>query len=98
MLEFSRNPEYQSPKWPEGYWVKEKAPADAKAFDKCIKQIKKDRNEFVALLENEDADLYSTFEHGKGQTLLHEALQIADHNSYHIAEIIVIRRLLGDWK
>jgi len=95
MLEFSKHERHISPKWPDGYWVKETAPADDAAWDKSIKQINDERDEFIKLLKNED--IYQKIPHGDGQTILREALQIADHNAYHIAEIIIIRRLLGAW-
>ena len=98
ILEFSKDAKHKSPKWPDEYWPKEKAPKEANAFEKCVKQIKKDRKEFITLLEKEDTDLYTPFPHGQGQNLLREAMLIADHTSYHVGEIIVIRRLLGNWK
>ncbi len=98
ILDFSRNPKYKAIKWPDNYWPKEKAPKDTAAWNDCIKQIKKDAKEFIALLEDKDVDLYTPFKWGDGQNLLREALLIADHTSYHTGEIIVIRRLLGDWK
>ena len=98
ILGFSSNPRHVSPKWPEEYWPKEKAPKDDAAWKKCIKQIKTDREAFIALLEDMETDLYKPFPHGDGQNLLREALLIADHNSYHVGEVIAIRRLLGDWK
>jgi hypothetical protein len=98
MLDFSRNPKYKYMKWPADYWPKEKAPKDAAAWNNSIKQIKKDCKDFIALLEKKDADLLTPFPWGEGQNLLREALVIADHNSYHIGEIIVIRRILGIWK
>jgi hypothetical protein len=98
MLEFSKDARHQSPKWPDNYWPEEKAPKDDKEWEKAIDETKKYIKEFIALLHDKDADLYTPFPHGDGQNLLHEALLIADHTSYHIAEIIVIRRLLGAWK
>ena len=98
ILDFSRNPKYKPMKWPADYWPKEKAPKNAAAWNNSIKQIKKDTKEFIALLEKKDADLYTPFPWGQGQNLLREALVIADHNSYHVGEIVVIRRLLGVWK
>ncbi len=97
ILEFSRDPEYVSPEWPEGYWPKERAPKDAAAWKESLAQIAADRKEFIALLEAEDADLFTPFAHGTGQNLLREAMLIADHNSYHTGEIIVLRRLMGAW-
>jgi uncharacterized damage-inducible protein DinB len=98
MLEFSKGEEHKSPKWPDEYWPKEKAPQDDKEWDKAVKETNEYIEEFIALLEDEDADIYAPFPHGEGQNLLSEALQMADHTSYHTAEIIVLRRLLGAWK
>jgi uncharacterized damage-inducible protein DinB len=96
MLEFSKGEEHKSPKWPDDYWPEETAPADEKAWKHCLDEIRKDLQEFTELVQT--GDLYTPFPHGEGQTLLREALQLADHNAYHTAEIIVIRRLLGLWK
>jgi uncharacterized damage-inducible protein DinB len=98
ILEFSRNADYRSPKWPEGYWPKEHAPKNAAAWEESIGQIASDRKAFIGLLEAPDADLFTPFPHGSGQNLLREAMLIADHTSYHTGEIIVLRRLMGAWK
>ncbi|WDF56590.1 DinB family protein [Mucilaginibacter sp. KACC 22063] len=96
MLEFSKDGNHQSPKWPDDYWPKEAAPKDNEAWDNSIKQIESDLEEFIRLLKSED--IYTKIPHGDGQTILREALQMADHTSYHISEIILIRRLLKAWK
>ena len=96
MLEFCKDARHQSPEWPAGYWPTEAAPASQEAWEKSAQQIRTDLAAFIALLQ--EADLYSPLPHGTGQTVLREALQIADHTAYHTAEIIVIRRLLGAWK
>ncbi len=98
ILEFSRDTNYESPKWPEGYWPKEQAPENAAAWKESIAQIAKDRKTFIELLEAPGADLFTPFPHGSGQNLLREAMLIADHTSYHTGEIIVLRRLMGAWK
>ena len=98
ILEFSRNARHKSPEWPEGYWPREAAPKKKTAWSASLKQILKDREAFIDLLEADDADLYTPFAHGDGQNLLREALLLADHAAYHTAEIIVIRRLLGNWE
>lgn len=95
MLEFSRDPNHKSPKWPDDYWPKETEPADEDAWQQSVDQIEADRNAFIELLKS--GDIYKRLEHGDGQSILREALQIADHNSYHTAEIIIIRRLLKAW-
>ena len=96
MLEFCRDADHQSPKWPDDYWPKETAPASEDVWNKSTRQINADLEAFIQLLR--EADLYKPLPHGNGQTILLEALQLADHNAYHTAEIIVIRRLLGAWK
>lgn len=97
ILEFSRNPKYISPKWPEEYWPSETKPNSEKEWKSCIQQIKSDRKEFIGLLNHAGNEIYKPFEHGSGQSLLKEALVLADHNAYHAGEIIIIRRLLNDW-
>jgi len=96
MLEFSKDGSHQSPKWPDEYWPKESAPKDEETWNNTLKQVDADLKAFITLLDS--ADLYEAIPHGDGQSVLREALQIADHNAYHIAEIVVIRRLLGAWK
>ncbi|MEO7314569.1 MAG: DinB family protein, partial [Ginsengibacter sp.] len=89
---------HQSPEWPEGYWPKEAAPSSEEEWNECLKKIESDRDSFIGLLENAGENLYIPFKHGTGQSLLKEALVLADHNSYHTGEILVLRRLLDDWK
>lgn len=97
ILEFSRDAKHQSPKWPDGYWPKEKAPADEKAWDKSLRAFKKDLKEMSALVEDPKTDLFAKIPHGDGQTILREALLAADHNAYHIGQLVLVRRLLGAW-
>jgi hypothetical protein len=101
MLEFSDNASgtYKDKKWPDDYWPKEAAPPNEKAWKKTIDVIHADRKAFLKLVNEADkATLIKPFTWGKGQNLLKEALQIADHNAYHVGELIVVRRLLGAWK
>ena len=97
LLEFSRNAKHVSPKWPDEYWPKETAPQSEDAWKECIKQIKADRKSFTDLVKNSGDDLYQPFDYGDGQSLLKEAMVLADHNSYHAGEIVIIRRLLNAW-
>lgn len=97
ILEFSRDPGYQSPKWPEGYWPENIKPSSEHEWKECLEQIKKDRKDFIGLLKDSSEKLFTVFEYGNGQTLLREALVLADHNSYHAGEIIILRRLLNNW-
>ncbi|HET6252641.1 MAG TPA: DinB family protein [Puia sp.] len=98
ILEFSRDKKHVSPPWPEGYWPKEKAPADAAGWEKSIGQIAADRKTFIALLHKIGEGIYIPFPHGDGQSLFREAVLIVDHTSYHTGEIILLRRMLKDWK
>ena len=98
ILEFSDNADgsYKPMKWPDDYWPKDAGPPDEKAWDKSVAELKKDRAAFEKLLK--DRDLTEAFPWGNGQNLLREALLIAHHESYHTGELIVTRRLLGEWK
>ena len=96
MLEFSKDGSHESPKWPDKYWPEESSPSDDAAWNKTIDSINTDREAFIDLLKS--GDIYAQIPHGAGQTILREALQMADHNAYHTSEIILLRRLLGIWK
>jgi hypothetical protein len=101
ILDFSTNADgsYKELKWPEEYWPKSAEPPNEDAWGHSIAQIRADRKTFEKLLAGaDDAELVRPFAWGHGQTLLREALLIADHDAYHIGEMIVIRRLLGTWK
>lgn len=97
ILEFSRDAKHVSPPWPSGYWPTAAAPAHAADFEKSVQQVLADRKAFIALLHSSSEEIYTPFAHGDGQSLFREALLIADHTSYHTGELIVLRRLLGDW-
>ncbi len=98
MLEFSRNPKHKSPKWREEDWPKESGPESAKKWSESAQQIADDRRSFISMIEDEKLDLFQPFPHGDGQNLMHEAMLVADHTSYHTGEIVLIRRLLKDWR
>jgi hypothetical protein len=98
ILEFSRNPRYVSPKWPEGYWPKIAAPPSAGAWAASVTALRRDLNDMMRLVKDPRTDLYAKIPHGDGQTILREALLVADHNAYHLGQLIVVRRLLGAWK
>jgi hypothetical protein len=95
----NRNGSYKPRKWPDAYWPKSAEPPSADAWEHSIEQIHKDRKAFESLLRAaDDAELVAPFAWGEGQTLLREALLIADHDAYHVGELIVLRRLLRAWK
>jgi DinB superfamily len=97
ILDFSQNPGYQHLPWPEGYWPKTAAPPDDKAWDTSVRAFRKDFKAMCALVEDPSTDLYAKIPHGSGQTILREALLTADHNAYHLGEMVLVRRLLGEW-
>jgi len=98
ILEFSRNAAHRSPDWPGGYWPAKPAPPDEKAWDKSLRAFRRDLKAMRDLVANPSTDLYARISHGDGQTILREALLAADHNAYHLGEIVLLRRLLGAWK
>ena len=98
ILDFSRNPEYKTMEWPKDYWPETPAPPDAKAWDKSVEAFHADLKAMSDLVEDEKTDLFARITHGDGQTILREALVLADHNSYHVGQLLLLRRLLGAWK
>jgi len=98
IVEFCLGPDHQSPVWPDEYWPEPTDRITKEQWEASLTQIRKDRERFSELLKDQEIDLYAPFEYGDGQSLFREALLIADHNSYHLGEIIVVRRLLNDWK
>jgi uncharacterized damage-inducible protein DinB len=98
ILDFSDNADdrYKPMKWPDDYWPKDAAPPSESAWAASVAALKKDRTAFEKLLK--DRDLTEAFPWGDGQNLLREALLIADHESYHTGELVLVRRLLGAWK
>jgi len=97
IVEFSRGPGHKSPAWPDEYWPKESAPPNLHSWMRSLNQIKADRKVFIQLLHAAGEDIYKPFPYGDGQSLFREALVIADHNSYHTGEIILLRRIMGNW-
>lgn len=98
IVEFCSSAEHVSPKWPDEYWP---APSEALTdvdWETSINQIIHDRERFFELLRDEKNNLLLPFEYGTGQNLFREAVLIADHTSYHTGQIILIRRLLNNWK
>ncbi|HEY7330779.1 MAG TPA: DinB family protein [Gemmataceae bacterium] len=97
ILEFSRNPKHVSPKFPEGYWPQGDAPDDEAAWDRSIAAFRADLRAMQDLVVNPKTDLFAAIPHGEGQTILREALLVADHNAYHLGQLVLLRRLLGAW-
>jgi DinB superfamily len=98
ILEFCRNPKYVLPEWPSGYWPKTPAPPSPAAWEKSVGEFFRDLREMQDLVADPKTDLYAPIPWGDGQTILREALLLADHNAYHLGQIVLVRRLLGAWK
>ena len=98
LLDFCLNPSYRALSWPDDYWPKTAAPPNAKAWSKSVRAFHADLEAMSDLIANPKADLYAPIPHGDGQTRLREALLLADHNAYHLGELVLLRRLLGAWK
>ena len=98
ILEFSRNAKHKSPQWPEGYWPDGDAPPNPAAWDASVAAFRRDLADMEKLVKDPSNNLFAPIPHGQGQTLLREAMLAADHNSYHVGQLIVLRRLLGAWK
>jgi hypothetical protein len=98
ILDFSRNKNYKSREWPKEYWPATEAPPDVKAWDHSIKQFHADLKAIQNLVTDENTDLFAKIPWGDGQTILREALLVADHNAYHLGQLLDVRRALGAWK
>jgi hypothetical protein len=98
ILEFTRDPKHVSPDFPSGYWPKSEAPPDDHAWDKSVRAFRADLKAMSDLVANDATDLLAPIPHAEGKTILREALLLADHNAYHLGELVLLRRLLGAWK
>jgi uncharacterized damage-inducible protein DinB len=98
ILEFSRDAKHKSPPWPEGYWPKTEAPPSAASWNNSLRSFRADLKAMAKLLADKKTDLFAQIPHGTGQTILREVLLVADHNAYHLGQLVLLRRLLGAWK
>jgi|SRR5215207_11171601 len=94
IVEFSRDASHVSPEWPEGYWPDKSKEADAEDWRRSVESFRADLREMESLVEDDSTDLYARIPHGDGQTVLREALLVADHNAYHLGALVTLRRAL----
>lgn len=92
ILEFSRNSKHVSPPWPEGYWTAVEAPPTERAWSTSVAAFKKDLRAMESLIANRKVDLFARIPWGDGQTILREALLVADHNAYHLGQLVTLRK------
>jgi hypothetical protein len=97
ILEFSRNPKHVSPPFPEGYWPEGDAPPDPAVWDRTVAAFRADLQAMQDLVADPTTDLFARIPQGEGQTVLREALLVADHNAYHLGQLVLLRRCLGAW-
>jgi hypothetical protein len=97
ILRFATDPHHVSPEFPGGYWPEGDAPPDPAAWDRSVAAFRADLAALMGLVADPGTDLFAPLPHGQGQTVLREALPAADHNAYHIGQLVAVRRLLGAW-
>ncbi len=97
ILEFSCNRKHVSPGFPKGYWPEAETPHEETAWEKSVGKFRSDLRSTVKLVKNARTDLFAKIPWGDGQTILREALLVADHNAYHIGQLVLLRRALGAW-
>jgi hypothetical protein len=98
ILDFCRDPNYAEKKWPDDYWPDDPAPLTAEAWGESVAAFRADLEALKQLVADPAVDLFAKVPHGQGQTYLRELLLVADHNAYHVGQLIVVRRLLGAWE
>jgi uncharacterized damage-inducible protein DinB len=98
ILDFSRDPNHVSPKWPEGYWPETAAPPDDAAWEESVAAFRRDLEAVAALVEDPATDLHARIPWGKGSTILDQALLVIDHNAYHLGQLVSLRQALGIWQ
>lgn len=95
ILEFSRDANHVSPKWPKGYWPNVDEPGSKNLWNETVEKFRHDLKEMQDLVTNPATDLFAKIPHGTGQTILREVMLLADHNSNHLGALIVLSRLLA---
>jgi hypothetical protein len=98
ILRYTLDPGWSSPAFPKGYWPSGDGTVTDAAWKMSVEAFRSDLGEVCALAEDRARDLTAAIPHGEGRTYLRQILLVADHNAYHAAQIVTIRKLLGDWK
>jgi hypothetical protein len=98
IVEFTRNPKHKSPEFPKGYWPGKSQPNDDAAWAKTVKAFEADLKAMLEIVSDSSQDLFAQIPHGDGQTILREVLVLADHNAYHLGQLVQLRKQLGAWE
>ena len=96
ILRYTHDQSSASPEWPEGYWPAGE-PTDAN-WKKTLAGFHADLDEVLALVRDPARDLSARLPQGEGRTYLRQVLLIADHNAYHLGQIVQALKLLGAWR
>jgi hypothetical protein len=97
IIEFTKDARHKSPPWPAGYWPSSRVPPQEEAWGQCVESITDLLEEMRGLILDRSRPLLEPFPRSQGQTLMREALLIADHNAYHLGEIVQLRKALKAW-
>ena len=97
ILDFCRDPSYEEPTWPDDYWPSSPEPPSDQAWDDSVAAFREDRAALEALAIDESIELFAKIPHGTGQTYIRELLLVADHNAYHLGQLVVVRQQLRAW-
>jgi uncharacterized damage-inducible protein DinB len=97
ILDFCRNPNYAELRWPDDYWPPSGTTPSAGDVSASIAALREDREALAGLALDPTIDLFARIPHGSGQTYLRELLLAADHSSYHLGQMVAVRRALGIW-
>lgn len=98
ILNFCRNPSYEELEWPKDYWPASPAPASEAAWNDSLAAFRRDREALQQLAADPTIDLTARIPHGSGQTYARELALVADHSSYHVGQLVLVRRVMGIWK
>lgn len=97
ILDFCVNAAYEEMKWPDDYWPASPLPPSDAAWEGSTGQYRDDRAALERMALDTSLDLFGKIPHGSGQTYLRELLLVADHGAYHVGQLVLVRRLLGNW-
>jgi hypothetical protein len=76
------------------YWPATDQPPDEFAWDKSVQAFRAGLQAMIDLVADPGVDLFAGIPSSDGQTILREALLVADHNAYHLWQLVLLRRCL----
>ncbi|MFP4106679.1 MAG: DinB family protein [Phycisphaerae bacterium] len=96
ILEYTLDPAgWESPDWPDGYWPDTLGPPNEEDWANSIDAFLADNRRMRELVTDPQTSLLEPLPDTPGHTVLRQALLAADHNAYHIGQLLTVRRLLG---